>query len=93
VTSTEQRTLGDYEVHIAWEGFASIRQISSGEIMHSRTPPMEEAKKLYIEQSSLGERLRATSKDDCKQTGQVFMFGSSPKLVEHEQKSLDFVSN
>ena len=38
-------TLGDYEVHIAREGFASIRQISSGEIMHSRTPPMEEAQK------------------------------------------------
>src|ERR1700731_204760 len=32
--------LGDYEVHKAWEGFASIRQISSGEIMHSRTSPI-----------------------------------------------------
>jgi queuine tRNA-ribosyltransferase len=50
--------LGDYAVHRAWEGFASIRQISSGEIMHSRTAPMEEARKLYIEQSFLAERLR-----------------------------------
>jgi queuine tRNA-ribosyltransferase len=50
--------LGDYEVHKAWEGFTSIRQISSGEIMHSRTPPMEEARKLYVEQSNLAERLR-----------------------------------
>jgi queuine tRNA-ribosyltransferase len=50
--------LGDYEVHRAWEGFASIRQISSGEIMHSRTDPMEEARKLYVEQSHLAERLR-----------------------------------
>lgn len=49
--------LGDYEVHQAWEGFASIRQISSGEIMHSRTAPMEEARQLYVEQSNLAERL------------------------------------
>src|SRR4051794_37688 len=49
--------LGDYEVHKAWEGFASIRQISSGEIMHCRTAPMDEARKLYIEQSNLSERL------------------------------------
>ena len=44
--------------HVAPEGFASIRQISSGEIMHSRTPPMEEARLLYVEQSRLAERLR-----------------------------------
>jgi queuine tRNA-ribosyltransferase len=56
-----QPTLGDYELHVAWEGFASIRQISSGEIMHSRTPPMEEAQRLYIEQSNLSERLQITS--------------------------------
>jgi queuine tRNA-ribosyltransferase len=53
----ENLRLGDYEVHRAWEGFASIRQISSGEIMHSRTAPMEEARKLYVEQSFLAERL------------------------------------
>jgi queuine tRNA-ribosyltransferase len=54
-------TLGNYEVHKAWEGFASIRQISSGEIMHSRTAPMEEARKLYVEQSNLAERVRLAS--------------------------------
>ncbi|HEY2139893.1 MAG TPA: MnmC family methyltransferase [Chthoniobacterales bacterium] len=53
--------LGDYEVHRAREGFFSIRQISSGEIMHSRTDPMEEARKLYVEQSNLAERLRRNS--------------------------------
>lgn len=53
--------LGDYEVQKAWEGFASIRQVSSGEIMHSRTDPMEEARKLYVEQSHLTERLREKS--------------------------------
>jgi len=50
--------LGNYEIHTAREGFASIRHISSGEIMHSRTPPMEEAQRLYIDQSRLAERLR-----------------------------------
>jgi queuine tRNA-ribosyltransferase len=50
--------LGDYEVHIAREGFGSIRQISSGEIMHMRSAPMDEARQLYVEQSQLGERLR-----------------------------------
>ena len=48
--------LGNYEVHKAWEGFSSIRQISSGEIMHSRTDPMEEARQLYVEQARLAER-------------------------------------
>ncbi|MCX6966526.1 MAG: tRNA guanosine(34) transglycosylase Tgt [Verrucomicrobia bacterium] len=50
--------LGAYEVHVAPEGFGSIRHIASGEIMHSRTPPLEEAHRLYIEQSQLAERLR-----------------------------------
>ncbi|MBA2743071.1 MAG: tRNA guanosine(34) transglycosylase Tgt [Chthoniobacterales bacterium] len=50
--------LGSYEVHIAREGFASIRHVASGEIMHMRTPPMEEARQLYVEQSRLGERLQ-----------------------------------
>jgi queuine tRNA-ribosyltransferase len=59
----EVSRLGDYEVHRAWEGFASIRQISSGEIMHSRTAPMEEARKLYVEQSCLIERLTENRRD------------------------------
>jgi queuine tRNA-ribosyltransferase len=62
----EPLRLGDYEVHKAWEGFASIRQISSGEIMHSRTSPMEEARKLYIEQSNLAERLRLSGKQETE---------------------------
>ncbi len=57
------RRLGDYEVHVAPEGFASIRQISSGEIMHARTPPLEEARLLYVEQSRLAERLQAAAPD------------------------------
>jgi queuine tRNA-ribosyltransferase len=57
----ESLRLGDYEIHRAWEGFASIRQISSGEIMHSRTNPIEEARQLYVEQSRLAERLQSES--------------------------------
>ncbi len=53
-------SLGNYEVHIAQEGFASVRQVSSGEIMHMRTPPMEEAHSLYVEQSNLAARLTAS---------------------------------
>ncbi len=55
-------TLGAYEVHIARAGFASIRNRDSGEIMHSRTAPMEEAQRLYVEQSCLAERLREFEK-------------------------------
>jgi queuine tRNA-ribosyltransferase len=57
----EPLRLGDYEIHRAWEGFASIRQISSGEIMHSRTDPIQEARQLYVEQSCLADRLQAES--------------------------------
>ena len=57
--------LGNYEVHRAPEGFASIRQISSGEIMHSRTPPMQEAHRLYIEQSDLAERLHISADENA----------------------------
>lgn len=51
--------LGDYAVHIAREGFASIVHRASGEIMHSRTPPMEEARRVYVDQANLAEKLRA----------------------------------
>ena len=49
--------LGDYEVYTSGRGFFSIRQISSGEVMHSVNAPGDEANKLYIEQSCLGARL------------------------------------
>jgi queuine tRNA-ribosyltransferase len=58
--------LGNYEVHRAPEGFCSIRQISSGEIMHSRTPPMEEAQRLYVEQSNLAARLALSAEESAE---------------------------
>jgi queuine tRNA-ribosyltransferase len=58
--------LGDYEVHIAREGFGSIKQISSGEIMHMRSAPMDEARQLYIEQSDLAGRLRVRDGENAE---------------------------
>ncbi len=52
--------LGDYEIVTGIHGASCIRQISSGEIMHSVTPPSEEANALYIAQSQLAARLRAS---------------------------------
>jgi queuine tRNA-ribosyltransferase len=50
-------SLGDYEVVRFAQGFSSIRQRSSGEIMHSVNRPVEEAEKLYVGQSHLADRL------------------------------------
>lgn len=49
--------IGDYEMLTSSQGFVSIRQISSGEVMHSINNPAEEAKLLYVDQIRLGERL------------------------------------
>ncbi len=51
--------LGDYEIHPAPGGYNSVRQISSGEVMHSVNRPEDEANRLYIEQSCLAQRLSA----------------------------------
>ena len=51
--------LGDYEIHQGPGGFNSVRQISSGEVMHSINRPEEEAERLYIGQSQLAARLAA----------------------------------
>lgn len=51
-------SLGAYEIHTAPAGFSSIRHRASGEIMHSVTPPIEEARELYVAQSRLPQRLR-----------------------------------
>ncbi len=51
--------LGDYEIHRGPAGFNSVRQISSGEVMHSVNRPEDEANRLYVEQSALAARLTA----------------------------------
>jgi queuine tRNA-ribosyltransferase len=58
------KSLGDYEIVTNPSGSSSIKQISSGEVMHSVSSPNEEAQKLYIDQSCLGARLLKRSDDD-----------------------------
>lgn len=53
--------LGDYEIHPGPGGFNSVRQISSGEVMHSVNRPEDEANRLYVEQSFLATRLRTAA--------------------------------
>lgn len=50
--------LGDYDIVTGPQGFSSIRQLSSGEVMHSVNAPSEEAERLYVAQSALAKRLR-----------------------------------
>ena len=55
--------LGDYEVHVSDTGFHSIRQISSGEVMHPAIDPLHEAHQLYVEQPRLEAQLRLSTPD------------------------------
>jgi queuine tRNA-ribosyltransferase len=48
--------LGRYEVVIR-DGTGHIREMTSGEVMHSVNDPADEARSLYVEQSRLVERL------------------------------------
>jgi queuine tRNA-ribosyltransferase len=57
VQPAQPARLGDYEIHRSAEGFASIRHMSSGEVMHSVNAPSEEANRLYVAQSCLASRL------------------------------------
>ncbi len=53
--------LGAYEVHHHEQGFASIRHVASGEIMHARNPPLQEANQLYVQQSGLQAALASSA--------------------------------
>lgn len=55
-------TLGDYEI-LEKAGFNSIRQKSSGEIMHSVSDPMVESRTLYYEQSGLREAIQEADRE------------------------------
>jgi queuine tRNA-ribosyltransferase len=56
--------LGDYEIQASSKGFCSIRQLSSGEVMHSVSAPEDEANRLYVEQSRLAARLHRSNEND-----------------------------
>ncbi len=51
------RTLGKFELVQSALGFWSVKDSSSGEIMHSVSEPADEAKRLYVEQSRICEKL------------------------------------
>ncbi len=53
-----RKKLGDYEVVSSAQGFSSVRQISSQEVMHSVNRPDEEAMQLYVASSNLAQRLK-----------------------------------
>lgn len=50
-------TRGDYELHASADGHWSVRQKSSGEVMHPHADPTVEAQRVYVDQSRLRERL------------------------------------
>ncbi len=56
---------GDYEIVKSPLGFSSIRQISSGEVMHPGNRPSDEADALYVGQSNLADRLLAPARGDA----------------------------
>lgn len=60
-TRKRHMTLGNYEIHRPKSGFITIRQQSSGEVIHSVINPVEEAEKIYVEQSNLRELLQNES--------------------------------
>ncbi len=57
---------GDYEIHTSPQGFSSIRQLRSGEVMHSVSAPEDEANRLYVEQSRLAARLHRRDPADAQ---------------------------
>lgn len=51
------RTLGKFELVQSPQGFWSVKDSSSGEIMHSVSEPADEARRLYVEQSQITQHL------------------------------------
>jgi queuine tRNA-ribosyltransferase len=56
-------TLGVYEIHASPSGHHNIKHRHTGEIMHSHSPPLEEAERLYVAQSRLRDHLAGQPQD------------------------------
>lgn len=67
-SSEKRKRLGNYEIIESEKGYWSVRQKSSGEVMHSVSNPTEEANELYIKQSNLSERLTRISQSNEMET-------------------------
>jgi queuine tRNA-ribosyltransferase len=79
-------SLGDYEVHDSGRGFSSIRQKSSGEVMHSVNPPQEEAKNLYVLPAKIDERLKSLDEVIIWDVGLGAAHNSMEVIHEFENK-------
>lgn len=53
-----------HEVVRTRKGIVAVRDLDAGEVMHPGVGPLVEAEQLYVRQSRLGERLRATQGRD-----------------------------
>jgi queuine tRNA-ribosyltransferase len=53
--------LARFAIHESADGYATIAHVASGELMHGRLDPADEAEGLYVDQSRLRERLRESS--------------------------------
>lgn len=51
--------IGDYKIHITDDGYATIMQRSTGELMHPHGDPIEKAHKLFVEPSGLAAKLQS----------------------------------
>jgi queuine tRNA-ribosyltransferase len=80
--------LGDYEVHDSGRGFCSIRQQSSGEVMHSVNPPQEEARNLYVLPARLEERLKEVEEVVIWDVGLGAAHNSMALIHEYLNKNL-----
>jgi queuine tRNA-ribosyltransferase len=53
-----EEALARWAVHVSDDGHATIAHVASGELMHGRLDPADEAHALYVDQSRLAARLR-----------------------------------
>ncbi len=68
------REMGDYRILENPKGFASIQQISSGEVMHSVSDPIEEARRLYVDQLDLGALAESAANRAAEGQGPVVIW-------------------
>lgn len=66
-------------------GSSTVRDVSTGEVMHSKVGPWEEAQALYIQQSRLSERLlRRSQGQDSGNSNKINIAEPIPSLVVYD---------
>lgn len=79
---------GDYEIVKGPSGAFSVRQISSGEVMHSTNAPDVEANLLYVDQTRLAQRLLRTPCGDPRSDRQGGRVAKTSELSEVDEGAL-----